>query len=148
MGKNPQKSSIIASWPQRPNLSFVQPRLMSIFNFFGRKRRTDQVEAPSDCPLDGDTNRFQVWDGYRFVNDATLQIECSVEKIDTVEGCCETIRVASAISNSVSMQTQRSKMGVYKAVGRMNGFLVYHQVNPSTSNYVYTWQDKQGVLRW
>ena len=66
--------------------------------------------------------------------------------LQTTQGCCETIRVASSYTNSISMQSQRYKMGVYKTIGKMNGNLVYEQqVN---RNYAFAWKDKQGLIQW
>ncbi len=102
------------------------------------------------CPLDTNMKLFSVWDGYGFIKDETVRMHCTVDRIDTVlEGCCETIRVASSRVDSVSMQSQRNRMGTYKAVGKMNNMLVYEQINPrSQVNYAYTWQDKLGLIRW
>ena len=49
-----------------------------------------------------------------------------------------------------SMQSQRHKMGVYKTIGKMNGQLVYKQLNRKEAdvNYVFSWHNKQDLIQW
>ena len=41
-------------------------------------------------------------------------------------------------------------MGVYKTIGKMNGQLVYKQLNRKEAdvNYVFSWHNKQDLIQW
>lgn len=158
IGKDFKSQSFVATWPLQASMKSRIPfsRQNSLFKWlFGgdeeqvSKRRNAQEDV---CPLSTRGN-FQVWDGYKFNLDETVRVECMVEKIDSMNpiggGCCETVRLASAHSSSISMKWQRHKMGIFHAIGHQNGRLVYKQSNPKEeSNYAYSWQDRQGLIRW
>ena len=110
----------MASWPKKANLIFKKSEKANFFSIFlpTRFQQPTKVkrkfQKESFCPVDTGIHnkRFEVWDGYQFVKDNSMSVECTIEKVDTIiEGCCETIRVASSYSNSISMQSQRHKMG-------------------------------------
>ena len=69
--------------------------------------------------------------------------------IDSViEGCCEEIRIASSNVRSISMNQHKSKLGIYNAIGKMNDRLVYEKSNLNDVNYIYTWLNLNGDLKW
>ena len=101
----------------------------------------------STCPLDT-FGPFLVWDGQKFINDHYFELNCAIDRIDTVEDCCENIRVASSYVNSLAMKYQKDKLGLYKAIGKMNNQLVYEKVDAFGQNYLYTWLNTNRDLKW
>lgn len=159
IGKDYKKREFVASWPKKANLIFKKSEKGNFFSIFLPARFQQptkvkrKIQKESFCPVETGihSKRFEVWDGYQFVKDNSMSVECTIEKVDTIiEGCCESIRVASSYSNSISMQSQRHKMGVYKTVGKMNGQLVYKQLNRKATdvNYVFSWHNKQELIQW
>lgn len=71
-----------------------------------------------------------------------------IDRIDTVEDCCENIRVASSYVNSLAMKYQKEKLGIYKAIGKMNNQLVYEKLDNFGQNYLYTWLNINRDLKW
>ena len=65
-----------------------------------------------------------------------------------IEGCCENIRVASSYVNSLAMKHQKAKLGLYKAIGKMNDRLVYEKLDEFGQNYLYTWLNPNRDLKW
>jgi hypothetical protein len=121
IGKDYKKREFVASWPKRDNKILKKSEKANFFSIFLPARFQQQptkvkrkIHKESFCPLEEGIHikRFEVWDGYQFIKDNSMSVECTIEKVDTIiEGCCETIRVASSYSNSISMQSQRHKMG-------------------------------------
>ena len=143
IGLDYTKNSFVSSWPQKKTRTYF-PR-KSIFQWSFKPRKEYRVE--SQCPLDT-TEQFKVWNGYTFLHDETMQLVCKIDQLSRMEigGCCKQIRIASSNVHSLAMQHGPDKLGQYRAVGRMNQRLVYQQI--SGSNLAYSWQDKQGLLRW
>lgn len=158
IGKDFKSQSFVATWPvqeaMKKHQRFSRQNSLLKWLFGTEEEKASKRRNMEDnvCPLSTRGN-FQVWDGYKFNLDDTVRLECMVEKIDSMNpiggGCCETVRLASAHSSSISMKWQRGKMGIYHAIGHQNGRLVYKQSNsPEESNYAYSWQDRQGLIRW
>jgi hypothetical protein len=150
IGTDFRKRSFIASWSRRPPIQPRRPKRQQLpFGLFHNFIRPPLPERPrrdivdSMCPLDvarptnSHRSPFKVWDGYQFLHDTTFGIECSIERMEAVEGCCETVRVASSYTASLAMQHQKARMGLYKAVGKMNERLVYQQLD--SLGYIYSW---------
>ena len=110
IGKDYKKREFVASWPKKANLILKKSEKANFFSIFlpTRFQQPTKVkrkfQKESFCPVDTGihSKRFEVWDGYQFVKDNSMSVECTIEKVDTIiEGCCETIRVASSYSNSM-----------------------------------------------
>ena len=149
IGVDATRNSHISSWPQKTVWSRQKnvPK-KSIFDWTPHPK-THKYKIKSNCPLDTDVPvGFNVWDGYHFVQDDTIVLKCTLDKLDRmeIEGCCQSIRVASSHIQSLALQHHSDKLGLYSAIGEMNGLLVYQQ--RIGSSVAFTWQDKQGILRW
>ena len=101
IGKDFRKGAYIASWPQK--IQRFQTPKPKVFSFFPkvpqfmsdvtpdkRKRRQRKHFRESLCPLetryfDGKfPEPFKVWNGYQMVPDASMNIECAVERVDSM----------------------------------------------------------------
>jgi len=60
------------------------------------------------------------------------------------------VRFASANKDSLAMEYQRRRLGLYKAIGTMNGRLVYEkQGNPNDeTNFIYFWKKDSEKELW
>ena len=46
------------------------------------------------------------------------------------------------------MKYQKEKLGIYKAIGKMNNQLVYEKLDNFGQNYLYTWLNINRDLKW
>ena len=90
IGKNYTKREFVASWPRKVTKLRVPKQtqnLLSIFlpSQFQSKKPKRRLYRESFCPMESThIKSFKVWDGYNFVKDDTMSVECTMEKIDTI----------------------------------------------------------------
>ena len=78
LGNNYTSRDIIMSWPRRITVEKLKYKKYGIFT----KLPPPRIHK-STCPLDT-TGPFLVWNGHELVRDRTINVDCSIERIDTV----------------------------------------------------------------
>ena len=108
IGEDYRKGAFVISWnaqplttPKTTNKRFPLPIFSKLFPRNHRAVPVVRVKnglaaGIDECPLNvlepqnPLRSPYVVWDGHKFVDDLSFNVECSIDRADVIDGCCET----------------------------------------------------------